>query len=368
MKYLFINVTAGAGSTGKLVTDACRALMAQGHECRIAYGREAKNCDGIPLLPIGTPGDCRRHALLHRIRGTGGFGSGKATARFLEQVKQYDPDIIWLHNLHGYYINIELLFGYLRSSGKQIIWTLHDCWAFTGNCPYFTYAGCEKWRTGCGGCPQRRLYPSCALDATRENYRRKKALFTGIPQLTLQVPSQWLGDLVSQSFLKDYPLRVVPNAADPSVFHPTASSLRQEYGLEDKFLVLGAANVWEPRKGLGDFVRLASLLPESCRIVLIGIPENLKRALPENILALPRTRDQRELAQWYTAADVYVSPSVEETFGMTVLEAALCGTTPLVYRGTACQEVAQAQGGILADRGPEHLAKAILQLQKEKTK
>ena len=210
--------------------------------------------------------------------------------------------------------------------------------------------------------------PSCTLDATRENYRRKKALFTGIPQLTLQVPSQWLGDLVSQSFLKDYPLRVVPNQADPSVFHPTPSSLRQEYGLEDKFLVLGAANVWEPRKGLADFVALSSLLPESCQIVLIGIPESLKRTLPENILALPRTHDQRELAQWYTAADVYVSPSVEETFGMTVLEAALCGTTPLVYRGTACQEVAQAQGGILADRGPEHLAKAILQLQKEKTK
>ena len=217
-------------------------------------------------------------------------------------------------------------------------------------------------RTGCGGCPQRRLYPRCALDATRENYRRKKALFTGIPQLTLQVPSQWLGDLVSQSFLKDYPLQVVPNAADPSVFHPTASSLRQEYGLEDKFLVLGAANVWEPRKGLADFVRLASLLPESCRIVLIGIPEGLKRTLPEHILALPRTHDQRELAQWYTAADVYVSPSVEETFGMTVLEAACCGTTPIVYQGTACQKVAEAHGGVAVPRGAEHLASAIVAL------
>ena len=368
MKYLFINVTAGAGSTGQLVLKAARELQARGHQCRIAYGREAKNCDGVETLPIGTRRDYRHHALRHRIFGTGGFGSKAATKAFLAEVREYDPDVIWLHNLHGYYIHVGLLFDYLRTCGKEIRWTLHDCWAFTGNCPYFTYIGCGKWRTGCGGCPQRGLYPKCGLDATRENYRRKKALFTDIPQLSLQVPSQWLGDLVAQSFLKDYPLRVVPNEADPAVFHPTPSTLREKYRLEDKFLVLGAANVWEPRKGLADFVSLASLLPDSCRIVLIGIPEAMKKSLPDSILALPRTKNQTELAQWYTAADVYVSPSVEETFGMTVLEAALCGTVPLVYRGTACEEVARARGGIIADRGPEHLAAAILQLQKEKTK
>ena len=365
MKYLFINVTAGAGSTGKLVEKACRELMAQGHECRIAYGREAKNCDGIPLLPIGTPGDCRRHALLHRFRGTGGFGSQKATARFLEQVKAYDPDVIWLHNLHGYYINIELLFGYLRNCGKQIIWTLHDCWAFTGNCPYFTYVGCDRWRTGCGNCPQKDKYPQTCRDATKENFARKKELFTGIPNLSIQVPSKWLAGLVSQSFLKDYPLELVPNTVDTSIFHPTESDLVSRWHLENKFVVLGAANIWEPRKGLQDFITLSSLLPDSCQIVLVGIPRNLQKKLPKNILALPRTKDQRELAQWYTLADVYVSPSVEETFGMTVLEAACCGTTPIVYQNTACQEVAQAHGGICVDQGPEHLAKAILALQKE---
>ena len=368
MKYLFINVTAGAGSTGQLVLKAARELQAAGNTCLIAYGREAKNCDGVETLSIGTQRDYRLHALQHRLFGTGGFGSQAATRAFLEKVRTYDPDVIWLHNLHGYYIHVGLLFQYLRACGKEIRWTLHDCWAFTGNCPYFTFAGCGKWRTGCGGCPQKGLYPKCALDATKENYRRKKDLFTGISRLSLQVPSQWLGDLVRQSFLKDYPLTVVPNEADASVFHPTPSSLRAQNSLEDKFLVLGAANVWEPRKGLADFISLASLLPESCQIVLIGIPDSLKKTLPGNILALPRTNDQRELAQWYTAADVYVSPSVEETFGMTVLEAALCGTTPLVYRGTACEEVARAQGGLSVDRGPEHLAEAILQLQKEKSK
>ena len=368
MKYLFINVTAGAGSTGQLVLKAARELQREGHQCLIAYGREARNCGGVDTVPIGTQRDYQLHALQHRLFGTGGFGSRAATKAFLDKVRAYDPDVIWLHNLHGYYIHVGLLFQYLRGCGKQILWTLHDCWAFTGNCPYFTYIGCDKWRTGCGGCPQKGLYPKCALDATRENFRKKKDLFTGIPQLSLQVPSQWLGDLVSQSFLKDYPLTVVPNEADPALFCPTPSRLRETYRLEDKFLVLGAANVWEPRKGLADFVSLAALLPESCKIVLIGIPESLKKALPGNILALPRTKNQQELAQWYTAADVYVSPSVEETFGMTVLEAALCGTVPLVYRGTACEEVAWAQGGITVDRGPERLADAILQLQKEKTK
>ena len=365
MKYLFINVTAGAGSTGKLVEKACRELMAQGHECRIAYGREAKNCDGIPLMPIDTPRGCRRHALLHRFRGTGGFGSKAATARFLEQVKAYDPDVIWLHNLHGYYINIELLFTYLKTCGKRIIWTLHDCWAFTGNCPYFTYAQCDRWRTGCGHCPQLGKYPQTRRDATKENFAKKQALFTGVPNLSIQVPSQWLGDLVSQSFLKDYPVSVVPNTVDTAVFHPTESDLAARYRLEHKFVVLGAANIWEPRKGLQDFIALSSMLPDSCQIVLIGIPKRMQRKLPKNILALPRTKDQQELAQWYTLADVYVSPSVEETFGMTVLEAACCGTTPIVYKGTACQEVAQTNGGICVDRGPEHLAPAILNLQKE---
>ena len=367
MKYLFINVTAGAGSTGQLVLKAARELQEAGHRCLIAYGREAKNCDGVETLPIGTQRDYRIHALQHRIFGTGGFGSRVATKAFLDKIREYDPDVIWLHNLHGYYIHVGLLFEYLRTCGKKILWTLHDCWAFTGNCPYFTYIGCEKWRTGCGGCPQKSLYPKCALDATKENFRRKKDLFTGIPQLSLQVPSQWLGNLVQQSFLKDYPLSVVPNEADTAVFHPTPSNLREIYHLEGKFLVLGAANVWEPRKGLADFVILSSLLPEGCKIVLIGIPESMKKSLPETILALPRTKDQQELAQWYTAADVYVSPSLEETFGMTVLESALCGTRPLVYRGTACEEVALARGGLCVDRGPEHLAAAILQLQKEKT-
>ena len=259
-----------------------------------------------------------------------------------------------------------LLFDYLRTCGKQIRWTLHDCWAFTGNCPYFSFVGCDRWKSGCGSCPQKGLYPKAMLDATARNYQRKKALFTGIPNLTLEVPSRWLADLVKESFLKDYPLTVVPNKADPAVFHPTPSDLRKQWGLEDKFVLLSAANVWEPRKGLIDLVALSALLPADCKLVLVGMDQAQAKTLPGSILALPRTANQQELAKCYTAADVYLCPSREETFGMTVLEAACCGTTPVVYRGTACQEVAQAHGGIAVEPGAQHLLEAVIRLKQKK--
>lgn len=366
MKYLFINVVAGVGSTGRIVAEKARELEAQGHTCRIAYGREAGNCQGIQTMAIGTAQAYRLHALRHRIFGTGGFGSAAATRAFLKEVQAYDPDVLWLHNLHGYYLHVGLLFDYLRDSGKQILWTLHDCWAFTGNCPYFSFIGCNRWKTGCGHCPQRHLYPKALLDATGANYRKKRRLFTGIPNLSLEVPSQWLMDLVKESFLKEYPVRVVPNRVDTSVFRPTPSNLREAWGLQDTFVILGVANIWEPRKGLSDFIALSGRLPPDCRIVLIGIGKEEAARLPETILALPRTPTAGELAQWYTAADVYVSASVEETFGMTVLESACCGTTPLVYRGTACQEVAQANGGLCVERGADHLLEAILHLKQQK--
>ena len=367
MKYLFLNTVADFGSTGKLIVSACQELERQGHTCCIAYGRKGAACN-VPSVAIGTPWDYRLHALRHRIFGTGGFGSKAATRAFLQWVREYDPDVIWLHNLHGYYIHIGLLFDYLRVCGKEIRWTLHDCWAFTGNCPYFTMAQCEKWKLGCGGCPQKGLYPKAFLDATAQNYQKKKALFTGIPHLTLQVPSRWLASLVAQSFLKDYPIAVVPNAVDRHIFRPTPSSFRSDHHLEDSFLILGAASVWEPRKGLSDFLRLRALLPESYSIVLIGLTDGQRAQLPQGILGLPRTESPEALAMAYTAADVYVCPSLEETFGMTVLEAACCGTTPIVYENTACQEVAESCGGISVPKGAEQLAKAIIRLQAKETR
>ena len=360
MKYLFINSVAGFGSTGRIAAEKCRELTAQGHTCVLAYGRQKANCEDIETWQIGSPLDYKLHGVMNRIFDNHGFGSVSATKAFLQKVKEFDPDVIWLHNIHGYYINIELLFSYLKSCGKKIYWTLHDCWSFTGHCTHFDFVGCSRWKTGCHNCPQKGEYPaSILLDNSRSNYRKKKALFTGIPNLTIITPSCWLGDLAKQSFLGEYPVEVVYNAVNREIFKPTPSDFRQKHGLEGKKLILGVASVWSKRKGLADFIALAEMLEETYKIVLVGLTPEQSKDLPGNILALPRTNSMRELAEIYTAADIYVSPSVEESFGMTPLEAHYCDTPAIVYKGTACEEIARQFGGIAVERGAEYLYRAI---------
>ena len=366
MKYLFINSVAGFGSTGRIAAETCRELMGQGHQCVLAFGRMEAACPDVPTVRIGSPWDCRFHGLRSRLLDDHGFGSRQATRRFLAWVRAYDPDVIWLHNLHGYYLHIGELFSYLRGCGKEIRWTLHDCWSFTGHCAYFDFARCDRWQTGCGDCPQRGSYPqSLFADNSRSNYRRKRELFTGIPNLTLIVPSHWLESRVKESFLKDYPVQVVYHTIDRSVFHPAPSDFRSRYGLEGKRIVLGVASVWDARKGLADFLALAKLLDERYVIVLVGLRESQRRHLPENVLGLPRTDSLGELVAIYSAADVFVNPSTEETFGMTTMEARCCGTEAVVYQGTACEEIVRQFGGIAVPRGAEHLRRAVAELTEE---
>ena len=360
MKYLFINSVAGVGSTGRIAADKCRELMKEGHECVLAYGRTCRNCDDISTIRIGGDLDVKVHGVLNRVFDNQGFNSAAATKRFLKWVRKYDPDVIWLHNIHGYYIHVGLLFEYLRFSGKKIIWTLHDCWSFTGHCAYFDYVRCDKWKSGCEKCPQKKRYPaSMVMDNSRENYETKKYHFTGIPNLTLTVPSNWLAGRVKKSFLGEYPVEVVYNTVDTEVFKPVPSDFRQRHGLQDKTILLGVANIWEERKGLKDFVALSALLDEHYKIVLVGLTEEQCRTLPNNILALPRTDNIHQLVEIYSAADLHINPSVEETFGMTILEAACCGTPSIVYQDTACEEIALQYGGTAVPRGPENLLQAI---------
>ena len=360
MKYLFINSVAGVGSTGRIAADKCRELMRVGHDCVLAYGRTCGNCDDITTVRIGSDLDFKIHGVMNRIFDNQGFNSAAATRRFLKWVRDYDPDVIWLHNIHGYYIHVGLLFEYLRFSGKKIIWTLHDCWSFTGHCAYFDYVGCSKWKTGCEKCPQKKNYPASLLvDGSRENYESKKYHFTGIPNLTLQVPSQWLADRVRAGFLGEYPVEVVYNTVNREVFRPTPSDFREKHDLRDKRILLGVANIWEERKGLKDFVALAKLLDDRYKIVLVGLTPEQSRNLPSNILCLPRTDNICQLVEIYSAADYYINPSVEETFGMTTLEALYCGTTPIVYQGTACEEIVREFGGVAVPSGAENIYRAV---------
>lgn len=362
MKILHINSVCGVTGTGRIVADLYEAAVRKGHECRIAYGEHKyPNAPGdMQTIEIGTLRDCQMHAVMTRLWDMQGFGSRRATKRFLKQVDAYQPDVIHLHNLHGYYMNIDLLFRYLKQRKVKVVWTLHDCWPFTGHCVYFQSVGCMKWKEGCHDCPLVRQYPaSMCTDRSKKNYVQKKALFTGVPDMTILVPSRWMEERVRQSFLQDYEIRVVYNGIDLSTYRPRQSNFRQRHGLEDKFIVLGVANVWEERKGLNTFLELAKLLGEEYRIVLAGLSGEQIAGLPEGILGLPRTDTAAELAELYTAADVFVNPGREETFGLTVAEAMACGTWPIVYGDTACAEVVEQGCGRIVDGDVQELRSAI---------
>lgn len=333
MKYLFVNSVAGIGSTGRIAADKCRELQKDGHQCVIAYGRQKANCEDIETWQIGTAWDYRMHGLRTRLFDQHGFGSVKATKKFLQKVKEYDPDIIWLHNIHGYYINIELLFDYLKSCGKEIRWTLHDCWAFTGHCSYFTAAKCEQWKERCVNCPQLRCYPACyTIGNISKNFERKKVAFTGVKNMFLITPSNWLANLVKQSFLNEYKVEVRYNTIDTNVFKPRPSGLREKHKLQDKFIVLGVASIWDERKGLQDFVKLSGMLDEhKYKIVIVGLSKKQIQVLPKSIIGLEATESAKELAGIYTTSNVFVNPTYEDNYPTVNLEAQACGITVITY-------------------------------------
>ncbi len=346
MKVLMINSVCGIRSTGRICTDLAQALEAQGHTVRIAYGRET-----VPerfsryAVRIGSDCGVKLHALKARAFDASGFGSRAATARFLDWVRVYDPDVIHLHNLHGYYLHVGMLFDYLRTCGKRILWTLHDCWAFTGHAAYCELEDCEKWKTSCSHCPKDWDYPKSFTDHARRNYARKKALFTGIPNLELVTPSQWLADLCAESFLKEYPVTVIHNGINTDVFRPSdGTALRARLGLTGKRVILGVAALWEKRKGLDDFVTLSGMLSDRERIVLVGLSERQIQGLPPAILGLPRTNSAQELAALYAMADVYANPTYEDNYPTTNLEAIACGTPVVTYATGGSPESAALYG------------------------
>lgn len=345
MKILMINVVCGIRSTGRICTDLAVALGEQGHEVKIAYGRE-----GVPeqfekyAVRVGNDLDVQMHGMKARLFDKAGFGSRHVTEKFIKWIQQYDPDVIHLHNLHGYYINIEVLFEYLRSCGKKIIWTLHDCWSFTGHCVYFDYVGCGKWKTGCKKCVQKKEYPACyGIPGTALNYRKKKQLFTDIPQLTIITPSEWLAGLVKQSYLKNYPVKVIHNGVDTNIFQKTPSDIKERYGLHDKKIVLGVAAIWDRRKGLEYMVDLADKLGEAYKVVVIGLSKEQINQLPKNMLGVRRTNSVQELIEWYSAAEVFVNPTLEDNYPTTNLEAIACNTLAVTFdTGGSIESVPQS--------------------------
>ena len=366
MKILMINVVCGIGSTGRICTDLAEELEKRGHEVKIAYGRE-----DVPekyqkyAIRIGTNLDVKMHGLMARMFDFAGFASKTATIKFVQWIREYDPDLIHLHNLHGYYLNIEVLFKYLKSCGKKIIWTLHDCWAFTGHCTYFNYSNCTKWRDDsvevqkCSHCPQEKEYPAChGIHLSKYNYQKKRKLFLDIENMMLVTPSYWLANLLKVSFLKNYKITVIHNGIDLSVFRPLDSNLRIQYKFVGKKVILGVASEWNRRKGLEYLIQLARKNAEM-EIVVIGVTENQSKEFPKNMLGILRSNNVKTLVQWYTTADVFVNPTLEDNYPTTNLEAIACNTPVVTFDTGGSPESAEIYGKVVPTGDTEGLMKAI---------
>ena len=270
MKILQINSVCGVGSTGRIVADLYNILMEQSHDCTIAFGRESAPKD-IRTIRIGSNFGNNIHVLKSRLLDRHGFGSVRATRKVINDIDSYNPDIIHLHNIHGYYINVELLFRYFAKINKPVIWTLHDCWAFTGHCSHFDYIGCEKWKNRCYSCEQTKNYPkSLFYDNSKMNFNQKKELFTLIDKMHIVTPSNWLANLVKQSFLSVYPVTVINNGIDLDVFKPVDSRFRHMHSLNGRIIVLGVASNWSKKKGFDAFANLARQLKAPYSVVMVG--------------------------------------------------------------------------------------------------
>lgn len=363
---LQINTVVNSGSTGRIAEGIAIEGIANGWKSYIAFGRN-EQASQSKLIKIGTDFDLKVHWLKTRIFDRHGFGSKTATINFIERIKELKPDIIHLHNIHGYYLNIEILFNYLAIANIPVVWTLHDCWPYTGHCSYFDFVSCEKWKVECNCCPQKKEYPtSWLLDNSKQNFHDKQKLFNSVINLTIVPVSNWASNLLSSSFLKDKRVNLIHNGIDLSIFSPRINSslIRNKFGIGSRFMLLGAASLWERRKNLADYVKLSRLINKSTVIVLIGLTNEQKKGLPPNIICISRTENLAMLADLYSAADIVLNLSNEETFGLTTVEGFACGTPGIVYNCTASPELVTSNTGIIVEKGDMHgLINAILEIE-----
>lgn len=358
-RLLQINVTANWGSTGRIAESIGQCVLRHGWESYIAYGRYSRSSQS-QLVRIGTALDPYCHYGEQRIFDNEGLCSRRATEKFIATLRTLSPDVVHLHNIHDHYLNYKLLFEYLNSTSIQVVWTFHDCWAFTGHCFHFVTCGCTKWQHGCSLCPLCHSYPNTLLDGSERNYNLKQSLFTANPRLTIVPCSDWMASLVKSSFLKDKKIHTIHNGVDLKVFSPSSSSVKAD---DAPFTVLAVSSVWSREKGLYDIYQLRQLLPSSYKMLVVGLsPKQIKR-LPAGIVGIPRTHDVQQLVSLYHQADVLINPTYADTFPTVNLEALACGTPVITYDTGGSPEAVDAQTGIVVPQGDvQALSAAILRL------
>lgn len=364
MKIVQINLGL-YGSTGQIMLAIKKRLEENGDKSILVYPELPinlkKNSDDI--LIKGTLSRKANH-FLEKITGYQGCFSIFKTMWTVHKIYKQKPDIIHLHNIHKMNLNLWIFFRFIKRKNIKVVWTLHDCWAFTGQCPYFTMVKCKKWKKGCYECPQYRKYPATYFDRTNKMWKLKKKWFSEIEKLTIVTPSIWLKKLVQESYLKNYPVKVIYNGIDTKIFRPIKSSFRHKYNIkENEYIVLGVAFDWGPRKGLDVFVKLSQILDEKFKIVLVGTNEKIDKLLPKSIISIHRTQSQEELAKIYTAADVFVNPTREEVLGMVNIEALACGTPVITFNTGGSPECIDYKCGmVIHNEDIEKLINSIIDI------
>lgn len=356
MRVLCVSVTAGDDSTGRIANQICEGIIKEGGQALLVYGR-GRPADAVPCYKMATLPEVLFHVAYTRLTDRHGLASAHATRRLIRKIEEFKPDVVHLHNIHGYYVNYPILFNYLAEQHIPAVWTLHDCWAFTGHCAYFR--DCEGWRNGCTmNCPRKNSYPSSLRSASGTNYASKLAHFSqqGLHLTGIGV-SDWITRIAGETTLKGIPLTTIHNGVDTEIFHPGAVKVPEHP------ILLGVARKWEERKGLDDFVRLADCLPGHWRIRLVGIPAKLQKKLPERIEAVPYVDSVTDMATEYASATVFANLTYADAFPLTNLEALACGTPVVTYRSGGAADAITGECGRVVEPGCDMttLTKAIIE-------
>lgn len=350
-KLLQINATANWGSTGKIAEQIGQRAMEHGWESYIAYGRKY-NPSKSKLIKVGGKLNPYIHFVKQFIFDTEGLNSIHATKKLINRIKSINPDIIHLHNIHDHWLSYKILFEYLNTINTPVVWTFHDCWAFTGHCMHFIHSNCNKWKTMCSMCPQKGIF----LDHSFRNYNLKSYLFTN-NNLTIVPVSQWMAEFVKESFLRDKKIKVIQNGVDVKIFTPTDKKNN------DKFTILAVSNVWNKSKGLYDIFKLRELLPTEYEIVVVGLSLKQIKDLPLGIKGIQRTQNIQELVNLYSMSNVFVNPTYADTFPTVNIEALACGIPVITYKTGGSPEAVDEKTGVVVEQGNVNaLAEAIKQI------
>ncbi|GHT66749.1 glycosyl transferase [Bacteroidia bacterium] len=352
MKLLQINVSTNIGSTGRIAEDIGKTAIAHNYESYIAYGRTARKSQS-KLIKIETSLGIKLHGLISLLLDKHGLASVFATKKLIRKIQQISPDIIHIHNLHGYYINYEILFGYLNKLNIPVVWTFHDCWPITGHCSHFDAVNCNQWKSECNNCPNQKGYPrSLFRDNSKANFYKKQEFFSSCKNLTIVTPSVWLANIVKQSYLREKKSMVINNGIDINIFQPIQyNQILKKYSIPNKFIILGVANTWNKRKAYNDFLELNKLINDEYVIVLVGLNKKQKEKLPAGIIGISRTENIGELAQLYSAAGVFMNPTWVDNFPTTNIEALACGTPVITYNTGGSPEAVSIETGFVVEKG-----------------